>query len=187
MRIAFGSGDKQWTNHRCAHLKAICCCLPVPNFFTVHTLDRLCRRRLTPLHHSTRPCSPSPLVERLQPEIAKFGQVLRWINRMEPLCIFMPIDRVSEEPFKSLLVQAPSNSCPAGTFSQPINMAWRSHAKATVFTSLLPPTPLLSQLLKWWGFSDEFRNSMVFPLVSSICAIDCKLLMCVSCLNARRK
>lgn len=135
MRIAFGSGDKQWTNYRCAHLKAICCCLSRIFLLFTPMLDRLCRRRLTPLHHSTRPCSPSPLVERLQPEIAKFGQVLRWINRMEPLCIFMPIDRVSEKPFHfSLLVQAPSNSCPAGTFSQPINMAWRSHAKATVFT-----------------------------------------------------
>mmetsp|Transcript_12949 Transcript_12949/g.35269 ORF Transcript_12949/g.35269 Transcript_12949/m.35269 type:complete len:543 (+) Transcript_12949:2318-3946(+) len=73
MRIAFGSGDKQWTNH-----------------------------------------SPSQLTERLKPEIAKFGRMLRWINRFEPLCIFMPIVK----------------------------------------------------LLKMWGFSEEFRNSMVFPLVA---------------------
>ncbi|PNH12817.1 hypothetical protein TSOC_000181 [Tetrabaena socialis] len=53
MRIAFGVGDKQWTNH-----------------------------------------SPSELTSRLQPEIARFGRVLRWISRLEPIFVFVPIDRV---------------------------------------------------------------------------------------------
>lgn len=32
-----------------------------------------------------------------------------------------------------------------------------------------PPPPLvriLSQVLRWWGFSDDFRNEMIFPLVA---------------------
>lgn len=53
MRIAFGTGDKQWTNH-----------------------------------------SPSKLTERLQPEIERFGRLLKWISRFEPLFIFVPIDKV---------------------------------------------------------------------------------------------
>ncbi|PNW72005.1 hypothetical protein CHLRE_16g686400v5 [Chlamydomonas reinhardtii] len=53
MRIAFGVGDKQWTNH-----------------------------------------SPSDLTSRLQPEIARFGRLIRWITRFEPLFVFIPIDRV---------------------------------------------------------------------------------------------
>lgn len=53
MRIAFGTGDKQWTNH-----------------------------------------SPSPLTTKLQSEIKRFGATLKWINRLEPLFIFMPIDKV---------------------------------------------------------------------------------------------
>jgi len=73
MRIAFGTGDKQWTNH-----------------------------------------SPSLLTSRLQPEIARFGRLLKWINRLEPIFIFIPIHKV----------------------------------------------------LRWWGFSQEFANEMVFPLVA---------------------
>lgn len=73
MRIAFGLGDKHWTNH-----------------------------------------SPSELTARLQPEIEKFGKVLRWISRFEPLFVFVPIRTV----------------------------------------------------LRWWGFSEDFRNHMIFPLVA---------------------
>ncbi|EFJ42401.1 hypothetical protein VOLCADRAFT_107244 [Volvox carteri f. nagariensis] len=53
MRIAFGVGRLQWTNH-----------------------------------------SPSELTALLQPEIARFGRVLTWIKRLEPLFVFVPIDRV---------------------------------------------------------------------------------------------
>ncbi|GIL79652.1 hypothetical protein Vretimale_12249 [Volvox reticuliferus] len=53
MRIAFGVGDKQWTNH-----------------------------------------SASELTSRLQPEIRRFGLVIRWIKRLEPLFVFVPIDRL---------------------------------------------------------------------------------------------
>ncbi|GLC40783.1 hypothetical protein PLESTB_000023200 [Pleodorina starrii] len=53
MRIAFGVGTKQWTNH-----------------------------------------SPSELTSRLQPEISRFGRVIKWIKRLEPLFVFVPIDRV---------------------------------------------------------------------------------------------
>ncbi|KAG2501770.1 hypothetical protein HYH03_000270 [Edaphochlamys debaryana] len=51
MRIAFGVGENQWTNH-----------------------------------------SPSSLTSRLQPEIARFGRVLKWVARLEPLFVFVPID-----------------------------------------------------------------------------------------------
>lgn len=54
------------------------------------------------------------LVEKLKPDIARFGKVLRWVNRLEPLFVFIPIDNV----------------------------------------------------LKWWGFSDDFRARMVFPLTA---------------------
>ncbi|GLI68131.1 hypothetical protein VaNZ11_012449 [Volvox africanus] len=53
MRIAFGVGDKQWTNH-----------------------------------------SPSELTTRLQSEIRRFGDVIKWIKRLEPLFVFVPIDRL---------------------------------------------------------------------------------------------
>lgn len=55
---------------------------------------------------------PSTLVHQLQPDITRFGCVLRWINRLEPLFVFVPIRLV----------------------------------------------------LRVLGFSDEFRNRMVFPL-----------------------
>lgn len=55
MRISFGTGAGQWTNH-----------------------------------------SASPLTERLQKEIARFGRVLKWIYRLEYLFIFMPIGLVSD-------------------------------------------------------------------------------------------
>jgi predicted NAD/FAD-binding protein len=57
---------------------------------------------------------PSELVGRLQPEIARFGNVLRWVNRLEFIFAFIPIDSV----------------------------------------------------LKWWGFSDDFRHRMCFPLTA---------------------
>lgn len=57
---------------------------------------------------------PSDLVKTLQPEIAKFGRVLRWVNRLEFIFAFVPIDSV----------------------------------------------------LHWWGFSDDFRTRMVFPLTA---------------------
>jgi hypothetical protein len=56
----------------------------------------------------------SELVRRLAPEIARFGQALRWVNRLEFLFAFIPIDSV----------------------------------------------------LRWWGFSDDFRYRMVFPLTA---------------------
>ena len=45
------------------------------------------------LHASTL-CSPSPLTNKLEPEIKRFGKVLKWISRFEPLFIFMPISKV---------------------------------------------------------------------------------------------
>ncbi|PSC67108.1 flavincontaining amine [Micractinium conductrix] len=36
--------------------------------------------------------SDSALVRRLAPEIARFGRVLRWVHRLEPLFIFVPIN-----------------------------------------------------------------------------------------------
>ena len=57
---------------------------------------------------------PSDLVQRLQPEIEKFGRVLRWVHRLEVIFVFVPIDSV----------------------------------------------------LKWWGFSDDFRTRMVYPLTA---------------------
>ena len=57
---------------------------------------------------------PSDLVGRLQPEIARFGTVLRWVNRLEFISAFVPIDSV----------------------------------------------------LKWCGFSDDFRNRMLIPLTA---------------------
>lgn len=39
--------------------------------------------------------SPSDLTSRLQPEIARFGRVLKWIKRLEPIFVFVPIDTVS--------------------------------------------------------------------------------------------
>ncbi|MEW5301387.1 MAG: hypothetical protein WDW38_009596 [Sanguina aurantia] len=53
MRIAFGVGGAQWTNH-----------------------------------------SPSRLTSDLQPEIKRFGDVLKTISRLEPIFIFVPIDKV---------------------------------------------------------------------------------------------
>jgi hypothetical protein len=53
MRIAFGTGEQQWTNH-----------------------------------------SPSDVTKRLQPEIRRFGKLLKWISRLEPLFIFIPIVKV---------------------------------------------------------------------------------------------
>jgi hypothetical protein len=35
--------------------------------------------------------SPSPLTERLQPEIDRFGRLLKWVARFEPIFIFVPI------------------------------------------------------------------------------------------------
>jgi predicted NAD/FAD-binding protein len=58
--------------------------------------------------------SDSALVQRLQPEIERFGRALRWVYRLEPLFAFIPIN----------------------------------------------------QVLRWWGFSDAFRNEMVFPLTA---------------------
>lgn len=58
--------------------------------------------------------SDSALVQRLQPEIERFGRALRWVHRLEPLFAFIPIN----------------------------------------------------QVLRWWGFSDAFRNEMVFPLTA---------------------
>jgi hypothetical protein len=57
---------------------------------------------------------PSELIGKLKPEIARFGSVLRWVNRLEFIFAFVPIDSV----------------------------------------------------LKWWGFSDDFRNRMCFPLTA---------------------
>ncbi|KAK7093233.1 hypothetical protein V1264_007023 [Littorina saxatilis] len=54
------------------------------------------------------------LIERLAPEIKRFGRCLRIINKLEFFFIFIPIYKV----------------------------------------------------LKWFGFSDEFRNEMVFPLTA---------------------
>lgn len=56
----------------------------------------------------------SKLVGRLKQEIARFGTVLRWVNRLEFIFAFVPINSV----------------------------------------------------LKWWGFSDDFRNHMLFPLTA---------------------
>ena len=41
-------------------------------------------------------CSDSPLVQRLQPEIERFGRVLKWVHRLEPLFTFIPINTVSQ-------------------------------------------------------------------------------------------
>lgn len=38
--------------------------------------------------------SPSGLTDKLQPEIARFGRVLRWVMRLQALFIFVPIDRL---------------------------------------------------------------------------------------------
>ncbi|KAL4852729.1 hypothetical protein ACK3TF_006201 [Chlorella vulgaris] len=38
--------------------------------------------------------SDSALVRRLQPDIARFGRLLRWVHRLEPLFIFIPIDQL---------------------------------------------------------------------------------------------
>ena len=38
--------------------------------------------------------SDSALVQRLQPEIERFGRVLRWVHRLEPLFAFIPINKV---------------------------------------------------------------------------------------------
>lgn len=54
------------------------------------------------------------LVRKLQPEIARFGRVLKWVKRFEPIFVFVPIAR----------------------------------------------------LLKSLGFSESFRNDMVFPLTA---------------------
>lgn len=56
----------------------------------------------------------SEMVQRLGPEIARFGRLLKWVTRFELIFIFVPIVK----------------------------------------------------LLKWFGFSEDFRNSMVFPLVA---------------------
>ena len=40
-------------------------------------------------------CSDSELVQRLQPEIERFGRVLKWVHRLEPIFIFVPINKVS--------------------------------------------------------------------------------------------
>jgi hypothetical protein len=56
----------------------------------------------------------TPLVRSLQPEIERFGRVLKWVNRLEPLFVFIPI----------------------------------------------------TKLLTWLGFSEAFRNDMVFPLTA---------------------
>lgn len=39
-------------------------------------------------------CSDSKLVQRLQPEIERFGRVLRWVHRLEPVFVFIPINKV---------------------------------------------------------------------------------------------
>jgi hypothetical protein len=38
--------------------------------------------------------SDSALVQRLQPEIERFGRALRWVYRLEPLFAFIPINQV---------------------------------------------------------------------------------------------
>ncbi|GAB4821602.1 hypothetical protein N2152v2_008648 [Parachlorella kessleri] len=38
--------------------------------------------------------SDSKLVRRLQPEIERFGRVLKWVHRLEPIFIFVPINKV---------------------------------------------------------------------------------------------
>ena len=54
----------------------------------------------------------SPLVKRLQPEIQKFGDVIKWIHRLEPIFIFVPIRLVrSFHPF--ILFSA----CPSPSFN----------------------------------------------------------------------
>jgi hypothetical protein len=58
MRIAFGKGDKQWTNH-----------------------------------------SPSKLTTDLQPEIERFGRLLKRIKALEPVYIFLPISKVHRHPW----------------------------------------------------------------------------------------
>ena len=37
---------------------------------------------------------PSPLVKRLHADIERFGRVLKWVYRLEPLFILIPIDRL---------------------------------------------------------------------------------------------
>lgn len=64
-------------------------------------------------NHTEEGSSPG-LVERLAPEIARFGRALAWVHRLEPLFVFVPIDAV----------------------------------------------------LRWWGFSQDFRTRMVFPLTA---------------------
>jgi hypothetical protein len=75
MRIAFGAGSKQWSNH-----------------------------------------APSALTARLQPDIARFGALLKWVARLEIIFVFVPIHR----------------------------------------------------LLSLWGFSRDFCEQMVYPLVRGV-------------------
>lgn len=132
MRIAFGVGDKQWTNHRWAGGRAdageggdgwrwysnpywawcpfaATCHVSLPRSLSDTTAPSVndqhapavasyTPRRSSPaaLHLSRPPArSPSDLTSRLQPEITRFGRVLKWIKRLEPIFVFVPIDTVS--------------------------------------------------------------------------------------------
>ena len=42
--------------------------------------------------HNWTNIADGPLLQSMRPEIARFGNVLRWIHRLEPLTAFLPVD-----------------------------------------------------------------------------------------------
>ena len=55
-----------------------------------------CTLAPSPALHQFCLCSDSALVQRLQPEIERFGRALRWVHRLEPLFAFIPINQVHQ-------------------------------------------------------------------------------------------
>jgi hypothetical protein len=89
-RIAFGTGGSAWTNHRSAKLKShLTMIKPNQSHAFMAFLSLMCSFGSWLL-----PCSDSELVQRLQPEIERFGRVLRWVHRLEPVFVFIPINKV---------------------------------------------------------------------------------------------
>jgi hypothetical protein len=105
LRIAFGTKEAAWTNHRSCRgegkqLQLLM--LRLQQYLYALHLLRSCHANTLSIHNpllmiaygGPLPCSDSELVRRLQPEIERFGRVLKWIHRLEPIFVFVPIKKV---------------------------------------------------------------------------------------------
>jgi len=92
----------------------------------------------------------SELTQRLRPEIARFEKALKWINRLEFIFIMFPIHKVGSSRVPPLRAPAPSRRHPPPPGGPE------------------PPRPrrCVPQVLTMWGFSKDFADHMVFPLVA---------------------